>query len=745
MKRIFIGIAVAAMALLSACENLQVQEPDTQASVSASVSGGASDNQVIFTASLGVDTKTYLEWDGQVYKTLWSEDDRIYVYDLNTGNREYCALVEGAGTTTAKFAGTLESENYLAIYGDINFYGEEDCDMWLSSYIGGSVYYGEDGEQSYRWYNQTFPMVAKSTSTSFSFQNICSVLNLSLTGDESQYVEYICLYSNNEDVHMSGGGSLDLSQSEPLFAFKEEYGCQDYVDCSLWTSLSYRPINVFVVLPAQTYYGGFTVRITMNDGSEHEYVITEDIEMRRSRIRTLAIHLGEGAENTWGLTGSADEIGNWGIFDVPMTLEGNYWVLRDIYLDSEWEFKLRMNNDWTVNYGTFGESDMYVVLNQGERVYNNGQNLKVTESGKYDIYLDLSQEVIYVMTPGLKPGDEVPGGDEPLEKSWGICGTMTDWGSDSDIKMDFDGEYYVAYNVPLQRNQYFVIRADEAWDEVYGLSETLSSYYCRYVGAPLNTCVPLSDLYRDIYVGWTGNYDIYFNPDSKQIFIMTDGRSLSDIPTTDCVLSWDYSNIFASYENSSLVKVQGTVMAKTTRGVVLALDNYFYNSIYVYGPSTVLQDFELGYFVELYVTKNEYNGLAELLYGNSDVYWYNILNAQTIDYDAETATDITNDILNYSNDSYEYVRVVGSLDWDGSNYVVYVPGQGALVKIEYPVKDLSSYLEANVSVEGYYFGKAGSYDGIVILKRIGKLDTEGSTNDVHPGGDIIVTPLGMGK
>ena len=736
---------MAAMALLSACENLQVQEPDTQASVSASVSGGASDNQVIFTASLGVDTKTYLEWDGQVYKTLWSEDDYIYVYDLNTGNREYCALVDGAGTTTAKFAGTLESENYLAIYGNINFYGEEDCDMWLSSYIGCSVYYGEDGERSYRWDNRAFPMVAKSTSTSFSFQNICSVLNLSLTGDESQYVEYICLSSNNEDVHMSGEGSLDLSQSEPLFAFKDEYGCQDYVEYSLWTSLSYRPVNVFVVLPAQTYYGGFTVRITMNDGSEREYVITEDIEMRRSRIRTLAIHLGEGAVNTWGLTGSADEIGNWGIFDVPMTLEGNYWVLRDIYLDSEWEFKLRMNNEWTVNYGTFWESDMYVELNQGERVYNNGQNLKVTESGKYDIYLDLSQEVIYIMTPGFKPGDEVPGGDEPLEKSWGICGIMTGWGSDSDIRMDYDGEYYVAYNVPLQRDQYFVIRADEAWDEVYGLSETLSSYYCRYVGAPLNTCVPLSDLYRDIYVGWTGNYDIYFNPDSKQIFIMTDGRSLSDIPTTDCVLSWDYSNIFASYENSSLVKVQGTVMAKTTRGVVLALDNYFYNSIYVYGQSTVLQEFELGYFVELYVTKNEYNGLAELLYGNSDVYWYNILNAQTIDYDAETATDITNDILNYSNDSYEYVRVVGSLDWDGSNYVVYVPGQGALVKIEYPVNDLSSYIGANVSVEGYYFGKAGSYDGIVILKRIGKLDTEGSTNDVYPGGDIIVTPLRMRK
>ena len=737
---------MAAMALLSACENLQVQEPENLGSVSIGVSGGSSD-QVIFTATLGADTKTYLEWDGQVYKTMWSEGDNIYVYDLDTGRGESCPLVDGAGTTTAKFAGTLESENYLAIYGDINFYGEEDCDMWLSSYLSGYVYYGEDGERSFRWYNQAFPMVAKSTSTSFSFQNICSVLNISLTGDESQYVEYICLSSNNEDVHMSGEGSLDLSQSEPLFAFKDESGCQDYVDCSLWTSLSYRPVNVFVVLPAQTYYGGFTVKITMNDGSEREYVITEDIEMRRSRIRTLAIHLGEGAENTWGLTGSADEIGNWGIFDVPMTLEGNYWVLRDIYLDSEWEFKLRMNNDWNVNYGALGNSGpVTVVTNKMEKVGANGHNLKVNESGKYDIYLDLSQEVIYVMTPGLKPGDEVPGGDEPLEKSWGICGTMTDWGSDSDIKMDFDGQYYVAYNVRMESDHMFAIRADEMWNEYYSVSGNLSNYYCSYVGVPLNTCVPLvsSGELNLIKVYWPGEYDVYFSPDNKCLFMMTAGLSLHDIPTTDYVLGWDYDNLY-SLNNSTLVKVQGTVMAKTERGVVLALDNYFYNSIYVYGPSTVLQEFELGYFVELYVTKNEYNGLAELLYGNSDVYWYNILHAQTIDYDAETATDITNDILNYSNDSYEYVRVVGSLDWDGSSYVVYVPGQGALVKIEYPVKDLSSYIGANVSVEGYYFGKAGSYDGIVILKRIGKLDTEGSTNDVHPGGDIIVTPLRMRK
>ena len=65
---------MAAIALFSACENIAlVETPDENA------------EKVILTATVGNDTKTYLEWDGQVFKTRWAEDDEIYLLDLKEG------------------------------------------------------------------------------------------------------------------------------------------------------------------------------------------------------------------------------------------------------------------------------------------------------------------------------------------------------------------------------------------------------------------------------------------------------------------------------------------------------------------------------------------------------------------------------------------------------------------------------------------------------------------------------------
>ena len=67
MKKIIYGVAAAAVALLSACETLAPQE-----NVSEIVSSVTSE-KVVLTATIGNDdTKTYLEWDGNVFKTRWA-------------------------------------------------------------------------------------------------------------------------------------------------------------------------------------------------------------------------------------------------------------------------------------------------------------------------------------------------------------------------------------------------------------------------------------------------------------------------------------------------------------------------------------------------------------------------------------------------------------------------------------------------------------------------------------------------
>ena len=302
--------------MLSACENVQIPEPETP------------QDQVVFTANLDADTKTYLEWDGEVYKTRWNKDDYIYVFDPKTGNSERCSIVEGVGTSQAKFVGTLEADEYVAVYGNEAYSYEEDQYMiWLSEWQNSEfLYFWNDETQTEeyesRWSNGMFPMVAKSNDKSLEFQNLCSVLKLSLTGRSGDYLREIYLKSNDESVPMYGNAYIDMTQETPVLSFDENW----YWGTSLrveggWMPLSSDPQELYVVLPAQTYTGGFTITAETGSGS-HEFVISEDIEMRRSRIRNLSLPLGS---DVWGIYCSGDYR--------ELTEEGNYWVYKNLYIE----------------------------------------------------------------------------------------------------------------------------------------------------------------------------------------------------------------------------------------------------------------------------------------------------------------------------------------------------------------------------------------------------------------------------
>jgi hypothetical protein len=89
MKKIIFG-AVAAMISLAACETIQpIEEPVERPQDGVSVGTSSSASQVAsdsieFTATLGIQSKTYLEYDGYGYKTLWESEDQILVWDANS-------------------------------------------------------------------------------------------------------------------------------------------------------------------------------------------------------------------------------------------------------------------------------------------------------------------------------------------------------------------------------------------------------------------------------------------------------------------------------------------------------------------------------------------------------------------------------------------------------------------------------------------------------------------------------------
>ena len=109
--------------------------------------------------------------------------------------------------------------------------------------------------------------------------------------------------------------------------------------------------------------------------------------------------------DTWGLVGN---ITGWGdLGDFSMSEEGAYLVRKGVALTTASEFKIRFNNAWDAskNYGTAsgGAGD----INKAVDIITSGgsQNMKVQLDGTYDIYFDLANSQIYIMSEGKTPAE----------------------------------------------------------------------------------------------------------------------------------------------------------------------------------------------------------------------------------------------------------------------------------------------------------------------------------------------------
>ena len=109
--------------------------------------------------------------------------------------------------------------------------------------------------------------------------------------------------------------------------------------------------------------------------------------------------------DTWGLVGN---ITGWGdLGDFSMSEEGAYLVRKGVALTTASEFKIRFNNAWddSKNYGT--ASGGAVDINKAVAIISSGgsQNMKVQLDGTYDIYFDLTNSLIYIMSEGKTPAE----------------------------------------------------------------------------------------------------------------------------------------------------------------------------------------------------------------------------------------------------------------------------------------------------------------------------------------------------
>ena len=109
--------------------------------------------------------------------------------------------------------------------------------------------------------------------------------------------------------------------------------------------------------------------------------------------------------DTWGLVGN---ITGWGeLGDFSMSEEGGYLVRKGVALTTASEFKIRFNNEWNDarNYGTASGGVIDIDKAVDVITGSSSQNMKIQLDNTYDIYFDLTNEKIYVMTAGTTPAD----------------------------------------------------------------------------------------------------------------------------------------------------------------------------------------------------------------------------------------------------------------------------------------------------------------------------------------------------
>ena len=391
------------MTLLSACEAIQPQE---EIRPSGSISGsGAQSSSNLITANIGTDTKTYLEWDGEVFKTRWSEYDNIFLIEERDDSLifEKCPLVSGAGTSSATFASNLEVDTYLALYATGGNYSDGRLYVRLpdSQYHASFDANGKDNIRDFY-----YPMVAKSSTTTLDFYNLCSILKFSVVGD-GEILYRVSITSNDQSECLSGSGIVDFGTTVPTMSMDEAVSVP-YVNYYVHQVLSDTPVECYVVLPAQVYESGFTIELYTDTGVM-SLATGENVVLEQSKIHNVPqIEFAPQYEYTWGLVGEYDwnQDGNtdWDS-DITMTKEENFWVLRNQYLEAYSYFKFRYNGSWDVNLGGVvyydeetGDNNYYPYVNNREwkDLQSFGCDMQVCESGYYDICFDVENAKLYV-------------------------------------------------------------------------------------------------------------------------------------------------------------------------------------------------------------------------------------------------------------------------------------------------------------------------------------------------------------
>ena len=158
-----------------------------------------------------------------------------------------------------------------------------------------------------------------------------------------------------------------------------------------------------------------------------------------------------GEDTEWALAGTFNSWGN-EIFKTTST-EGLF-VVKNLALDAYDEIKVKAASNWDTSYGGGIKN---LQPNKWMIVYSNGANIPVTTAGTYDVYFDLLNTKLYLMTAGTSHTTAVEqdtnGPESATPANWYLVGNFNGWDpGDAEYQMSDNGNYFVFKNFTAPAN-----------------------------------------------------------------------------------------------------------------------------------------------------------------------------------------------------------------------------------------------------------------------------------------------------
>ena len=275
-------------------------------------------------------------------------------------------------------------------------------------------------------------------------------------------------------------------------------------------------------------------------------VTAEDNETTAAREATVTVKAGEltktvkvnqaagqGGEtpgpelqqSEWALVGTFGEDNNWNPASelYLSVLDEEYFVYYGLELATDSEFKFLKGGAWPPagqEIGGNGLVEPNTIQPAG------GSNIKVTEAGKYDIYLAADLTKFYIMSEGKLPAEATE--PAPVENQWGMMGCFVDNQWATDVPMTKEGEWIVAKGAQFTELT-FKIRANASWADATNIGRAPGSERAVVNGrievvtaeyAKANLGGDAADIKLN---GEPGTYDVYFSFENLEVYVMEAG------------------------------------------------------------------------------------------------------------------------------------------------------------------------------------------------------------------------------